>query len=80
MIVVNTRQHEIMKRIMREVYKAVEKLGGDFEILGPIGSYGDSMGDEAVLASLVAWNAAYGPTADTEQSGISSRQTDCSPA
>jgi hypothetical protein len=42
--------------IAREIYKALEKLGASPELLGTVGSYGDTLTDEAVLAHLKRFN------------------------
>jgi len=47
------------EEIRRELYQAVEKLGGDVNLLAIIGSMGDTLSDEDILAELKAWNAAY---------------------
>jgi hypothetical protein len=44
-----TAQHEA---IIREIYKAVEKLGAGRELLAVIGSWGDTLSDEAALRLL----------------------------
>ena len=49
-----TAQHEA---IIREIYKAVERLGGSRELLGVIGSWGDTLTDEEVLEGLQRLNA-----------------------
>ena len=53
----NLRQYRLMKAIMREIYKAVESMGGAADLLG---SFGETLNDEDVLASLQAWNRANG--------------------
>jgi hypothetical protein len=47
------------EEIRRELYRAVEKLGGDVNLPAIIGSMGDTLSDEDILAELKAWNAAY---------------------
>jgi hypothetical protein len=42
-------------QIKNEIYRVVELLGGDSSILGAIGSWGDTMADEDVLAMIRAW-------------------------
>lgn len=44
--------------IVQELYRSFVLLGADFGILGTIGSWGDSLPEAEVLASLKAWNAA----------------------
>ena len=50
---------EMKDEIRRELYHAVEKLGGDVNLLAIIGSMGDTLSDEDILAELKAWNSAY---------------------
>ena len=45
------------RRIIQELYRTVVLLGGESDLLGLIGSWGDSLPDEDVLAGLQAWNA-----------------------
>jgi hypothetical protein len=47
---------EIAAEIYAEIYKALEKLGASPELLGTVGSYGDTLIDEAVLADLKRFN------------------------
>jgi hypothetical protein len=47
---------EHQKAINREIYKALERLGAEPELLAIVGSYGDSLEDEDVLAMLKDWN------------------------
>ncbi len=42
--------------IIREIYRALETLGADLTLLGAIGSWGDTLEDEDVLAILEEWN------------------------
>ena len=49
-----TAQHEA---IIREIYKAVERLGGSRELLAVIGSWGDKLSDDDVLECLQQLNA-----------------------
>lgn len=44
--------------IIRQLVVAVEKLGGDIQILAAIGSWGDTLPEEEVLALLEDWNNA----------------------
>jgi len=44
-------------KIVDEIYRALEHLGADPRLLGIVGSWGDSLTDEEVLASLRKWNA-----------------------
>jgi hypothetical protein len=49
----------LQDKINAEIYKAVEKLGGDIHLLAIIGSMGDTFPDINILAELEHWNAAY---------------------
>ena len=42
-----------------ELYTAIQKLGGKSDLLGIVGSYGDTMSDDDVLHALRQWNAAH---------------------
>ena len=42
--------------IRAEIYRAFEVLGADAYLLGVIGSWGDTIGDEEVLNLLKQWN------------------------
>jgi hypothetical protein len=42
--------------IAREIYRAMEKLGAPMQLLSLIGSYGDTLDDEHVLAYLRSYN------------------------
>ena len=44
-------------QIARELYTAMERLGADPNLLSIIGSYGDTLTDEEVLALLREYNA-----------------------
>lgn len=43
-------------RIIKALYRTVEKLGGKSDILAPLGSFGDCASDEDVLDSILQWN------------------------
>ena len=45
------------RAIVDEIYNAVERLGGNRELLGVIGSLGDTLTDEEVLDALQLLNA-----------------------
>jgi hypothetical protein len=47
---------DLKAEIAAEIYKALEKLGASPELLGTVGSYGDTLTDEAVLAHLKRFN------------------------
>ena len=46
--------------IANELYKAARRLGAKSDLLGPIGSFGDTT-DETVWELLSAWNAFHSP-------------------
>lgn len=46
------------REIVQELYKSLVLLGADNGLLGTVGSWGDSLSDEDVLANLRAWNNA----------------------
>lgn len=46
----------IEQQIRSEIYRALELLGADRELLATIGSWGDTLDDEAVLTLLKDWN------------------------
>jgi hypothetical protein len=43
-------------QIRAEIYIAMERLGAPPRLLAVIGSWGDTLSDEAVLALLKEWN------------------------
>lgn len=43
-------------RIKNEISKALEGLGADHQLLGIVGSWGDTLSDADVLEALQAWN------------------------
>jgi hypothetical protein len=43
--------------IVGELYKAMATLGADPKLLGAVGSWGDTLDDDSVLALLREWNA-----------------------
>ncbi len=43
-------------KIASELYKAVRHIGGSGQLLSIVGSYGDTLDDDDVLALLRAWN------------------------
>jgi hypothetical protein len=47
---------DLRAQIARELYKAIETLGGSGQLLATVGSYGDTLDDDDVLAMLRAWN------------------------
>jgi len=42
--------------IVQELYRTFQKLGAPPELLGVIGSWGDTLSDEEVLTMLRVWN------------------------
>jgi hypothetical protein len=49
-------------RIAGQIYALFEKYGAMSDVLGTIGSYGDTLSDEDVLSVLVALNDHYAET------------------
>ena len=45
------------QRVVDEIYVALENLGAPPVLLSIIGSWGDTLTDEQVLAALKSWNA-----------------------
>ena len=43
-------------QIARELYQAIKTIGGSGQLLSIIGSYGDTLEDDDILAMLKAWN------------------------
>ena len=48
---------DVNRKIVHEIYRAPEHLGADPLLLGIVASWGDTLADEEVLASLQKWNA-----------------------
>jgi hypothetical protein len=46
------------QEIVQELYRTLILLGAESDVLGAVGSWGNSLPDEDVLASLRAWNLA----------------------
>jgi hypothetical protein len=44
------------RAIVQELYRALVLLGSDSDLLGTVGSWGDSLPETEVLAGLRAWN------------------------
>lgn len=67
--------------IVSELYRALVLLGAQSDLLGTVGSWGDSIPETEVLSGLRAWNAhAYNEIkARTEHYEVSCRPLDCSP-
>ena len=49
---------EVTGQITQELYKALERLGAKSDLLGIVGSWGDSLPDQDVLQMIRAWNEA----------------------
>ena len=49
-------------RSKTELYKALDLLGAKSDLLGIVGSWGDTQDDEWVLTELRAWNERQEPT------------------
>lgn len=49
------------REIAAELYVACERLGARSDLLGVLGSWGDTLPDEDVLALLRAYNAEISP-------------------
>lgn len=48
---------DLKAQIAHELCRAFKALGADMELLCTVGSYGDTLDDEDVLALLRSWNA-----------------------
>jgi hypothetical protein len=44
------------QKIAKELYQAINTLGGSGQLLSIVGSYGDTLEDDDVLAMLRQWN------------------------
>jgi hypothetical protein len=47
---------DLRKKIGGELYRVMERLGADPELLSIVGSYGDTLTDETILRYLKEWN------------------------
>jgi hypothetical protein len=47
----------IEQQIRAEIYRAFELVGADRELLGTIGSWGDTLDDGEILRLVEEWNA-----------------------
>jgi hypothetical protein len=67
--------------IVSEIYRTLVLLGADHQLLGTVGSWGDSLPDEDVIANLRAWNQATfsETTARIEHYELSCSRPACSP-
>jgi hypothetical protein len=68
------------RAIQDELCRSLALLGAGSDLLGTVGSWGDSLPDEDVLTNLRCWNDATANEIKQriEQFGTSSRQSDCS--
>jgi hypothetical protein len=48
----------VNSEVVSEIYKAMEKLGAGSDLLGIVGSWGDSLPESQVLSMLRSWNEA----------------------
>lgn len=48
----------VNQEIVVEIYLALVLLGAESDLLGTVGSWGDSLPEEDVLSGLKAWNEA----------------------
>lgn len=46
---------ESERRVITQLYKVIKELGGQSDLLGIIGSWGDTLTDEEVEAHLKFW-------------------------
>lgn len=62
---------DLKAQIAHERYAALDCLGAGEELLSIIGSYGDTLDDDDVLALLKHWNAPVVPHIRTSNEGLS---------
>lgn len=67
----------VNREVVSEIYKAMQKLGAESDLLGIVGSWGDSLPESNVLAMLKEWNQ---PTGRTEPRETISHHQAYSPA
>ncbi len=67
------------RAIVNEIYRSLLLLGAKSDLLGTVGSWGDSLPEEDVLANLKGWNDATAKelTQRTEYRGKASPAADC---
>lgn len=46
----------VNREVVGELYRALVLLGADNDLLGTVGSWGNSLPDEDILANLKGWN------------------------
>jgi len=54
-------EENIKDKIIHELSKVIETLGGMSDILCVVGSYGDTQSNSETLESLIEWNKIYLP-------------------
>jgi hypothetical protein len=69
------------RQIVDEIYRSLVLLGAGSDLLGTVGSWGDSLPDQDVLANLKGWNSATTKelTQRIECRGTICQVPDCSP-
>lgn len=50
----------VNREIIRELYRSIDALGADPDLLATVESWGDTLDDQQVLANLKAWNSNRG--------------------
>ena len=70
----------INREVVSEIYRALVLLGAEADLLGTVGSWGDSLSEEDVLSGLRCWNQATLKEIKgrIEHYGISCPQSGCS--
>jgi hypothetical protein len=58
---------DLKAQIAHELCRAFKALGADWELLSTVGSYGDTLDDDDVLALLRGWNAKVVPVTRIRQ-------------
>lgn len=57
----------VTREVVNEIYKAFQTLGAESDLLGIVGSWGDSIPEADVLTMLKGWNEATGHTERREK-------------
>ena len=72
------RDCQVNQEIVSELYRTLVLLGAESDLLGTVGSWGDSLSDQDVLSNLKMWNqeSMRGIKARIEQSEIPYRRQD----
>jgi hypothetical protein len=60
----------VNREVVAEIYRSLETLGAKFDLLGIVGSWGDSLPESQVLRLLRAWNNS---TLECQQAGSQCR-------